>query len=123
VRAQISWSEQDYRQLVDASAPNNIPSGTRITVANWAQYKSFLPVGLRAALSDAYQFHVTADPEYAMVVAPDHAFRDTQRNGSNICSRRVWERARFLRSGQGGHHLHVPSWRFGGMRCIGNLNV
>jgi Protein of unknown function (DUF1329) len=73
-QAQISWNEQNYRQFVDASSPKTIPPGTRITVANWEQYKDFLPVGLWAALSGAYQFHVTADPEYAIVVAPTTHF-------------------------------------------------
>jgi hypothetical protein len=69
-QAQITWNEQNYRQLANSNSPRTIPPGTRITVANWQQYKDLLPIGLWAALSGKYQFHVTADPEYAIVVEP-----------------------------------------------------
>ena len=72
--AQITWNQQNYAALVGANTASTIPAGTRITVANWGQYKRFLPIGLQAAFSGAYQFHVTADPEYTMVVAPTTHF-------------------------------------------------
>jgi len=72
--AQIKWNEQNYRGLVDANAPGTVAPGTHITVANWQQYKNFLPIGLWAALSGAYPFHVTKAPEYTIAVAPTTHF-------------------------------------------------
>jgi hypothetical protein len=72
--AQITWNEQNYRGLTDANSAGTVPPGTRITLNNWTQYRNFLPIGLWAALSGAYQYHVSADPEYAIVVGPTTHF-------------------------------------------------
>ncbi len=66
----ISFDPNNYKQMVDADSAATIPPGTKITLANWQQYKQFLPMGLQAAFSGAYTFHVTSDPMYTMVVGP-----------------------------------------------------
>ena len=64
------WDEQNYKGMIDATAPDTIPIGTQITVSNWQQYKRFLPVSIQAAMSGAYTFHATSDPVYTLTVGP-----------------------------------------------------
>jgi hypothetical protein len=66
----ISFDPNNYKQLADADSSPTIPPGTKITLANWQQYKQYMPVALQAAFSGNYTFHVTDDPMYTMVVAP-----------------------------------------------------
>ncbi len=95
--AGFTWNEneQDHRQWVDASSTETIPVGTKITVANWQQYKRFLPVGIQAALSGDYTFHAGSGPEYTMVVGPTTHFSmpaDGWKTGKNMAARSNWSR-------------------------------
>src|SRR5690348_18487255 len=56
-RAQLTFSEDAYRQLADADSPDTIPVGTKITLQNWQQYKKFLPVSFQAMFSGQYPRH------------------------------------------------------------------
>ncbi|HKD65973.1 MAG TPA: DUF1329 domain-containing protein [Candidatus Binataceae bacterium] len=68
--AGFTYSDQEYSQLADASSPDTIPPGTKITVDNWQQYKKFMPLSLQAAFRGDYSFHLSNDPQYTLVVAP-----------------------------------------------------
>ncbi len=71
VRAQAAplvFSEDSYRQLVDAGSSDTIPPGTRITLENWRQYRNFMPIWLQGAFNGNSGIHVGSGPEYAMVV-------------------------------------------------------
>jgi hypothetical protein len=72
--AQIQFSPQVYSALADASSPNTIPPGTRITLQNWQQYRQFLDVGTQALFSGDYFWKMGAGPEYTIVVGPSHHF-------------------------------------------------
>jgi hypothetical protein len=102
--AQIKWNEQNYRNMVDASSTSTVAPGTRITVANWQQYEKFLPVGVRVAFSGAYQFHVTADPEYTIVVAPTTHFAMPQKWKED--GEKYGGQTRLEPTAQGGYIMH-----------------
>ncbi len=67
---QWNLDTQAYAVLVDADSPQTIPIGTRIGAGNWRQYKKFLPVGIQALFSGAYQFRVPKGQDAEMVVGP-----------------------------------------------------
>ena len=66
----FDWDAKNYTGMVDATAPDTIPIGTKITVSNYQQYKRFLPISIQAALSGVYTFHATDDPVYMIEVGP-----------------------------------------------------
>jgi len=72
--AQVTFNEEVYRQLVDADSPDTVPVGTKITVANWQQYKKFLPVSVQALFSGQYRLHIGPEPMYTIEVGPTHDF-------------------------------------------------
>jgi hypothetical protein len=57
--AQQNFDPSAYAALADPS--ESIPSGTRITTANWQQYKRFLSVGLQALFSGRYFWKIPAE--------------------------------------------------------------
>jgi hypothetical protein len=59
-----------YNQLVDASAPDTIPPGTKITLQNWAEYEGFMPTWMQIAYGGKLHFHVGDTADYTVVVAP-----------------------------------------------------
>lgn len=72
-----AWAQQFdrnlYNQMVDASSPDTIPPGTKITLQNWTQYKRFMPAFMQFAFAGKMHFHVADTPEYVMnVVATEH---------------------------------------------------
>jgi hypothetical protein len=69
VRAQ-QFDENAYKELVDASSPDTIPPGTRITLENWTKYKRFMPTWMQIAFSGKMHFHIGAGADYTMEVAP-----------------------------------------------------
>jgi hypothetical protein len=73
-RAQLTFSEDAYRQLADADSPDAIPVGTKITLQNWQQYKKFFPVSFQAMLSGQYPRHIGPEAMYTMEVGPAHDF-------------------------------------------------
>ena len=69
--AQTSFDDgAHYKAEVDASSPDTVPPGTRITTANWKKYQNFLPVGIQALFGGQYGFKVGDGDDYAMVVGP-----------------------------------------------------
>jgi Protein of unknown function (DUF1329) len=87
----ISFDLNNYKQMADADSAATIPPGTRITLANWQQYKQFMTVGMQAAFSGKYFFHITADPMYTVVVgattnvgAPSQFLADGEKYGSQV---------------------------------------
>jgi len=69
--AQVKFDDgAHYKAEVDASSPDTIPPGTKITTANWKTYQNFLPVGVQALFSGKYGFKIGDGDEFAMVVGP-----------------------------------------------------
>jgi len=69
-QAQVTFSEDAYRQLADADSPDTIPVGTKITLQNWQQYKKFLPVSFQAMFSGQYPRHIGSEPMYTNTTPP-----------------------------------------------------
>ncbi len=57
-------------EMVPASSAETIPPGTRITAANWQQYRKFMPISLQAFMAGKYFWKMGSGPEYYMEVAP-----------------------------------------------------
>src|SRR5208337_2763561 len=71
VAAQVKFDDgAHYKAEVEASSPDTIPPGTKITTANWKTYQNFLPVGIQALFSGKYGFKIGDGDEFAMVVGP-----------------------------------------------------
>jgi Protein of unknown function (DUF1329) len=73
-RGQTVYDAEAYRQLADASAHQNLPPGTRITLQNWTNYRRFLPVGFQVAYSGHYPIKIGAEPHYVIEVTPTRHF-------------------------------------------------
>lgn len=68
--AQIIFDPNAYKALADADSVATILPGTKITAANWQQYKQFMPLWMQAAYHGGYHWHVEAGkPEYTIDVA------------------------------------------------------
>jgi hypothetical protein len=59
-----------YQQMVDASSPETIAPGTKITLQNWAQYKNFFPYFIQLGFEGKMHFHVIDSPDYVIEVGP-----------------------------------------------------
>ena len=74
-QAQIKFDAAAYQALADASSTQTVPVGTSITLANWQQYKQFMPMSMVAAYSQSYGWKVGPGPEYTVVIGPTEAFK------------------------------------------------
>src|SRR5271170_5636057 len=84
--AEMTFDPQNYRAMVDASSSDTIPTGTKITLQNWQQYKQFMPTWLQAAFRGDYHWKLGPGPEFAILVGPTSNFplpaiylRDTEK--------------------------------------------
>ena len=68
--AEISFDPAVYKALADADSAATIPPGTKITTANWQQYKQFMSPWMQAAFSGRYYWKVEPKPEYTVEVGP-----------------------------------------------------
>ncbi len=66
----LDFNEQAFKQLVDIDSTATIPPGTKIAVANWKQYRQFMPIWMQAAYSGEYKAQVGSSPEFTIVVEP-----------------------------------------------------
>src|SRR5260370_23709888 len=89
--AQMSFDPATYPALVPASSSESLPVGTRITLANWTQYKKFLPIGVQALFSQKYLFRMGSDPGFAIEVGPtvhipvpSKVVRDTEKYSGQV---------------------------------------
>src|SRR5580692_4348289 len=64
------FDRKAYDEMVDASSPDTIPSGTQITVHNWTQYKRFMMTWMQLAFSGKVHFHIADTPDYTVNVQP-----------------------------------------------------
>jgi hypothetical protein len=64
------FDAKPYAALADADSAATIAPGTKITTANWQQYKQFLPIGLQLLYSGKFHWKVADSPDYAIEVAP-----------------------------------------------------
>ncbi|MGH7837494.1 MAG: DUF1329 domain-containing protein, partial [Candidatus Binataceae bacterium] len=70
-RAQTSTDFSELTQyLKEPQSPTPPPVGTKITMANWQQYKAFLPFGMTKLFEGQYQWKMPADVE--IDIGPTH---------------------------------------------------
>lgn len=70
VHAQYKFDPANYTSLADAGSAATIPAGTRITLRNWQQYRTFMPMGFVAGYSQRYGFKIGDDPKFTINVGP-----------------------------------------------------
>lgn len=71
-RAQQSTDYSEMAQWVSMSAnPPALPAGTKITMANWQQYKAYMPLGLIKLFEGGYNLKMPSDVE--IDVGPTHS--------------------------------------------------
>ena len=68
--AQFVFNPENYTSLAAADTPAAIRVGSRITLQNWQQYRSFMPMALVAAYSQRYAFKIGDNPKYTIEVGP-----------------------------------------------------
>ncbi len=68
--AQVVFDQRAYKALAQPGANETVAPGTEITLANWQQYKRFMPIALQALFSGKYPFRVGTGPDYKMMVGP-----------------------------------------------------
>jgi hypothetical protein len=67
----LAFDPAAYHALADTDSDATIPAGTRITTANWQQYRQFMPLWMQAAYIGQYHWHVEpGKPEYIVEVTP-----------------------------------------------------
>src|SRR5690242_6635987 len=69
------WSQgTDFSEMqqwvTDTAHQGSIPVGTKITMSNWQQYKTFMPLGMIKLFEGTYGWKMPADVE--MDVGPSH---------------------------------------------------
>ena len=84
-----SFDPGSYAALADATSTDSIAPETRITVANWQQYRKLLPVGLQWLYSGKYPWKLPPGPDYTLEVGPTipippprQFVQDTEKYGS-----------------------------------------
>ncbi len=65
-----TFNEKLIDEFVPANSPETIPAGTRITTANWQQYRKFMPISLQAFMSGKYFWKMGSGPEDYIEVGP-----------------------------------------------------
>jgi len=68
--AQIRYDAKAYQQLVDATSAETIPAGTSITLANWQQYRRFMPIAIQSLFAGGYLWKMGSGSDSAMPVGP-----------------------------------------------------
>ena len=90
-RAEVAYDANAYASLASADSKSGIPDGTRITTANWRQFKQFIPVGMQALFGGGYKWQIDPTPDSALVVGPTIAtqqpkqfLRDTEKYSNQV---------------------------------------
>jgi len=68
--AEVTFDPNAYASLASADSNSGIPDGTKITVANWRQYKQFMPIGMQTVFGGGYNWKLDATPDSTVVVGP-----------------------------------------------------
>jgi hypothetical protein len=88
LRAEVRSADAPHS---DAAAPQ---PGTRITYANWQQYKQFMPPAMQALFAGQYFWRMPADvqmevgPTISMPLPPAY-LADTEKNASRVTLRKL----------------------------------
>src|SRR5216684_554068 len=90
-RADVTFDPNAYASLASADSKSGIPDGTQITVANWQQFKQFMPIGMQALYAGGYKWQIDATPNSTIVVGPTvttpqpkQFLRDTEKYSNQV---------------------------------------
>jgi hypothetical protein len=85
----IVWDMSSYNQLVPSTSADTVAPGTKINMANWQQYKKFMPVGLWTIIGGDQFYKVP--PDFEMDVAANQSIplpkkyrQDTEKYSSQV---------------------------------------
>ena len=65
-----TYDDKLIAEMNPANSPDTIPVGTKITTANWQQYRKFMPISLQAFMSGKYFWKLGSDPGDYIEVGP-----------------------------------------------------
>ena len=65
-----TFNEKLIDEFVPANSPETVPVGTKITTANWQQYRKFMPISLQAFMSGKYFWKMGSGPDDYIEVGP-----------------------------------------------------
>jgi hypothetical protein len=65
-----SYNQALIDGMASASSPETIAAGTKITTANWQQYRKFEPIGMQAFVSGQYFWKLGSGPDDYVEVGP-----------------------------------------------------
>ncbi len=90
-KAEVSFDPTAYASLAPAESKSGIPDGTKITTANWRQFKQFMPIGMQALFGGGYDWKIDSTPDSTMVVGPTIAtnqpkqfLKDTEKYSNQV---------------------------------------
>ncbi|HEV3111340.1 MAG TPA: DUF1329 domain-containing protein [Candidatus Binataceae bacterium] len=65
-----TYDDKLIAQLSPADSADSIPPGTKITAANWQQYRKFMTISLQAFMSGKYYWNMGSEPDHYIEVGP-----------------------------------------------------
>lgn len=65
-----AFNEKLIDDFVPANSAETVPVGTKITTANWQQYRKFMPISLQAFMSGKYFWKMGSGPDDYIEVGP-----------------------------------------------------
>ena len=65
-----TYDDKLIAQFNSADSPDSIPVGTKITSANWQQYRKFLTVSVQAFMSGNYFWKMGSGPDNYIEIGP-----------------------------------------------------
>jgi hypothetical protein len=85
----VQWDMNDYNQLVPSTSSDTVAPGTKINMANWQQYKKFMPIGLWTIIGGNQFYKVPPDFEMDVVAnqsipLPKKYQQDTEKYSSQV---------------------------------------
>ena len=120
----------DYSEMQqwvkDSEHQGNIPIGTKITMANWQQYKQFMPIGMIKLFEGVY--HWKLPPDVEMNVGPPHygtrlkSFQDaTEKYSSQVRVAKLPNGHYQLLNFHGGVPFPDPQEPYKGWKVLANI--
>ena len=120
----------DYSEMQqwvkDSEHQGNIPIGTKITMANWQQYKQFMPIGMIKLFEGVY--HWKLPPDVEMNVGPPHygtrlkSFQDaTEKYSSQVRVAKLPNGHYQLLNFHGGVPFPNPQEPYKGWKVLANI--
>jgi hypothetical protein len=92
-----------YKALADVDSSATIAPGTRISLSNWRQYKSFMPIGLQELYSQKYFWKVPSGPDFVITIGPTIPIPMPKKYGED--TEKGAGQAKLVPAGTGGYNI------------------